>query len=231
MTWALYKRLSPIPCYHCGDVPCTMNNDVMITVMITSRQAFHKSLPHGPGGYAAPVVQWTQQPGLHWDSRAGWVRRCVCLTHVFLCRRRGNLSSKLLIHNLYIVSVSGELSSPLRRGRELKTAQPAAYKLACKRVCMSAAHHSLLTSSLSETNLKVRQPLPETAELEDDTAKLGEFNGETYMHTHPHTAHAHAALHMPHTPHKCVYTIAHWYICTHMHIHTHTPHTIMVVAR
>ena len=47
-----------------------------------------------------------------------------------------------------------------------------------------------LSLSLSETNLKVRQPLPETAELENDENALGEFNGiyiYTCVHTHIHT--------------------------------------------
>ena len=43
---------------------------------------------------------------------------------------------------------------------------------------------------LRETNLKVREPLPETAALGEDVTKLSEFDGEgihSLGHTHTHT--------------------------------------------
>ena len=54
-------------------------------------------------------------------------------------------------------------------------------------VCLSVSLSLSLSLSLSETNLKVRQPLPETAELENDENALGEFNGiYIYIHVYTH---------------------------------------------
>ena len=37
-----------------------------------------------------------------------------------------------------------------------------------------------------ETNLKVRQPIPETAEMKEDEEYLAHFDGETTVHFHLH---------------------------------------------
>ena len=89
-----------------------------------------------------------------------------------------------------------------------------------------------LTPFPSETNLKVRQPLPETAELEDDTRKLSDFNGEdihTYSRTpiiHPHThTHTHTKRAHTHTKHAHTHTHTHTHTqSVHTHTHTDTHH-------
>ncbi len=42
----------------------------------------------------------------------------------------------------------------------------------------------LSTLSNRETNLKVRQALTVTSDLEDDVAKLADFNGKAFLQTH-----------------------------------------------